>query len=456
MDWQDYVQNGGSEGKPSLKVEYSFDMKGKPVSHEAILRSESLVHRYLRGVREFHPNAKHYLLCGFTAAIARSIFQVAFNLYVYELGYHQDFIGYLNGIPSLAMLLFALPASFAVNRAGYKKPAIIGRILSIVGLLGIPLVNSKMLLLIFRLLDGIGATFIWAVGVPLLMRYSDDNDRVFLFSVNSALQMGSAFLGSIMGGLVPQVVGRIVSVSPKDILPLRVALFMSVLFIVISIVPLTLLKEERRGASRQASYSSLIMALPQDKEDIFVFAKVLLPTIVTALGAGAMVPFFQLFFSLRFNLSTAPIGAIFAFSGIVSGVVTLAAPLLAKRFGKVKLIAVTRLASIPFLLTLAHSLNLPAVVASYYFRHAFMNMCGPVETTFFLEQVREEQRATLHSVRGVLDSLVRGGLAPLISGILQVKGGFPLAFSMTAVCYLISTSMFYCFFRSTEKVPEAH
>ena len=96
-------------------------MKDKSVSYEATLRSKSPVRRYLHWVRTFHPNAKHYLLCGFTAAIARSIFQVAFNLYVYELGHHQDFIGYLNGIPSLAMLLFALPASFAVNRVEYRN-----------------------------------------------------------------------------------------------------------------------------------------------------------------------------------------------------------------------------------------------------------------------------------------------------------------------------------------------
>jgi len=424
--------------------------------YKASLRSKYPVRRYLRGVREFHPNAKYYLLCGFIAAIARSIFQVAFNLFVYELGYRQDFIGYLNGIPSLAMLIFALPTSFAVNRVGYKKPAIIGRILSIIGLLGIPLTDSKVLLVVFRFLDGIGATFIWAVGVPLLMRYSNEDNRVFLFSVNSALQMGSAFLGSIMGGVIPEIAGRIASVSPKGIVPLRATLFISVLFIIVSIIPMTLLKEERKIKTREASYSALVMALPRDKKDMAVFAKVLFPATLTAFGAGAMVPFFQLFFSLRFNMSTASIGVIFALSGIVSGVVTLAAPVLAGKFGKVKLIAATQLASIPFLLTLAHSLNPRAVVVSYYLRHAFMNMCGPVETTFFLEQVREEQRATLHSLRGMLDSLVRGGLAPFASGILQVKGGFPLAFSMTAMCYFISTLIFYYFFKSAENVSGMH
>ena len=268
--------------------------------------------------------------------------------------------------------------------------------------------------------------------------------------------MGSAFLGSIMGGVIPEIAGRIALVSPKGILPLRVTLLASVLFITIAIIPMTMLKEEHTGKTREASYSALVMALPRDKQDLAVFAKVLLPATVTAFGAGAMVPFFQLFFSLRFNMSTASIGVIFALSGIVSGVVTLAAPVLAKKFGKVKLIALTQLASIPFLLILAHSLNPKAVVASYYFRHAFMNMCGPVETTFFLEQVREEQRATLHSLRGVLDSLVRGGLAPLASGVLQVKGGFPLAFSMTAVCYFISVMIFYGFFKSADNVSDAH
>jgi hypothetical protein len=70
--------------------------------------------------------------------------------------------------------------------------------------------------------------------------------------------------------------------------------------------------------------------------------------------------------------------------------------------------------------------------------------------------VREEQRATLHSLRGVLDSLMRGGLAPFASGILQVKGGFPLAFSMTAVCYFVSVLVFYGFFKSAENGSEAH
>jgi MFS family permease len=425
------------------------------LSYEVTSRSKSRVRQYLRGVRRFHPNARHYLLCGFFAAVSNSIFQVAFNLYVYELGYRQDFIGYLNGIPSVAMLLFALPVSLTVNRAGYKKPAIIGKILSIIGLLGIPLMSSKISLVIFRLLDGIGSTFIWAVGVPLLMRYSDEDNRVFLFSVNSALQMGSAFLGSVIGGIIPQIASKIVSAPSRDVFPLRVALFMSVLFVLVSVIPLTLLKEERRKRMGQASYSALIMALPRKKEDIAVFSKVLLPTILAAFGAGVMVPFFQLFFSLRFDMSTASIGVIFAFSGIVSAMATLAAPILAKKFGKVRLIAATQLASIPFLLTLAHSLNPRAVVTSYYFRHAFMNMCGPVETTFFLEQVKDEQRATLHSLRGMVDSLFRGGLAPFVSGILQVKGGFPLAFSVTAACYFTGTLTFYRLFKSQEKVGEA-
>jgi len=52
--------------------------------------------------------------------------------------------------------------------------------------------------------------------------------------------------------------------------------------------------------------------------------------------------------------------------------------------------------------------------------------------------------------------LVRGGLAPFASGILQVKGGFPLAFSMTAMCYFVSVLMFYGFFKSAENVSGMH
>jgi len=76
-----------------------------------------------------------------------------------------------------------------------------------------------------------------------------------------------------------------------------------------------------------------------------------------------------------------------------------------------------------------------------------------IQTTFGLEQVREGQRATLTSLGAMLGSLGRGGLGPIVSGYLQVKSGFSLAFTMTTVCYVIGALMFFVFFRNVEHSP---
>ncbi|HEY3316291.1 MAG TPA: MFS transporter, partial [Bacillota bacterium] len=136
-----------------------------------------------------------------------------------------------------------------------------------------------------------------------------------------------------------------------------------------------------------------------------------------------------------------------------TAVATLIAPLLARRLGKVRTVVLTELASIPFLLLLAYSGNLPAVVASYYLRGALMNMGGPIQQTFVLEQVAEHQRATLTSLSAVLGSMGRGGIGPVISGYLQVVSGFHLAFTFTTVCYIIGMALFWWFFRGTEAPP---
>ena len=166
-----------------------------------------------------------------------------------------------------------------------------------------------------------------------------------------------------------------------------------------------------------------------------------------------MVVFFQLFFNLRFHLNPGSIGILFAFSAVVTAVATLVSPIVAKRLGKVRTIVFTQMASIPFLLLLAYSYNLATVAVAYYLRNALMNMSSPLQQTFGLEQVKEGQRATLTSLSAMLGNLGRGGLGPVVSGYLQVKSGFTLAFTMTAVCYVIGSVLYYLFFRNVERRP---
>ncbi|HCJ10014.1 MAG TPA: MFS transporter, partial [Clostridiales bacterium] len=63
-----------------------------------------VIRDYLRMIRAFSPDARRFLTFTLFTAVSWSTFNLTFNLYVHSLGYGQDFIGLLNGVPSIVIL----------------------------------------------------------------------------------------------------------------------------------------------------------------------------------------------------------------------------------------------------------------------------------------------------------------------------------------------------------------
>lgn len=409
---------------------------------------------YARAVTNLGPNAWRFLLFSTFSSVGWSMFNLNFNLYLYALGYKQDFIGILNGLPSLAILALGLPIGMMADRKGYVKFLIAGAVLTTLSSLGLALSVTRSALLLYSFLSGLAGAASWVVGAPFLMSISKPEERVYLFSVQSAIMMGTGFFGSLLAGAVPDYLAGRWGVSSTAVMPLRMALLINVLFALLGTLTLLGMKESKPGASATPGQRTT-HPLPRTGKELVLFIKLLGPQAMVALGAGAMVTFFQLFFNLRFGMEPGKIGTVFAFSSVTTMLATLVAPLLSGRLGRVRTVVVTELLSIPFLLTLAYSANVGMVVSSYYLRTALMNMAGPIQQTFVLEQVDERQRATLTSLGAMLGSLGRGGIGPIISGYLQVVSGFSLAFTFTTICYVIGALLFWFFFRKADGAPPA-
>jgi len=430
---------------------------------------------YLKATRGMGSNARRYLLFTALSSVGWAIAALCLNLYLHAIGYRQDFIGLLNGLPSMVVIIVGLPIGVLADRRGYLRFIVFGTALNTLASLGLALSVSKLSLLTFAVIGGAAGSAGWILGAPFLMSITNPRERVFLFSLQSAVMTGTGFLGSLMGGAIPRLVAGRLGMGSMDVLPLRLALLAIVLFNAVSLVPLAGMRETRRtgaagsdvgevgaaarnAASNAASGAGSVKAagpFPRSRAELALYLKLLSLETLVALGAGAMVTFFQLFFNLRFHLPPERIAPIFAFSAVGTTLATLITPLLARRFGRVRTVVMSQLASVPFLLTLAYSTSLPAVIAAYYLRDALMNMVWPVQQTFVLEQVAENQRATLTSLSAILGSMGRGGLGPIISGYLQVVSGFSLAFTFTTVCYVVGAALFWYFFRNAEAASPA-
>ncbi|UCF29190.1 MAG: MFS transporter, partial [Chloroflexota bacterium] len=186
--------------------------------------------------------------------------------------------------------------------------------------------------------------------------------------------------------------------------------------------------------------------------------KLILPILLTSIGAGLIMPFMNVFFRQVHHQPDPVIGSLFAWGSLAMGLGLLIAPPLAERMGKIQLVVATQTLSIPFLIILGFSPLFWMSTIAYYIRLALMNMSSPVYQTYVMEHVEPSARATVASLVSMAWNF-GWAFSPTISGYLQVQYGFGPSFLGTIILYTISTIMYYAFFlrgrqrTSLEPVP---
>jgi MFS family permease len=174
-------------------------------------------------------------------------------------------------------------------------------------------------------------------------------------------------------------------------------------------------------------------------------ARLLMPQLVISLGAGLLIPYLNVFFKQRFAISDTLLGLSFGVSQLGMGLATMFAPIFAERWGKVRTIVASELASLPFLLALGFVPVLPVAIGAFWLRATLMNMGGPLYTAFAMEQAEEEERGKLGALLGLAWSIGRG-IGPGISGVVQQRFGFGPLFVTTGATYLVAALLLRVFF----------
>jgi MFS family permease len=200
------------------------------------------------------------------------------------------------------------------------------------------------------------------------------------------------------------------------------------------------------SSSKQVE-SSRFNPMAYARQNSMMLTKLILPLLVTSIGAGLIMPFLNVFFRIKHHQPDPVIGALFAWGSLAMGLGLIAAPPLADRIGKIQLVVVTQALSIPFLILLGFSPWFWLATGAHYIRVALMNMSGPVYQTFVMEQVDPSSRATVASLANMAWNF-GWAFSPSLSGWLQVHYGFDAAFAGTIIMYTFSTILYWFFWRS--------
>jgi len=399
------------------------------------------IREYAVKVRTFSRNARLYLLNVVIVGAAMGVFRLLFNFYVLSLGYDEALLGSLITISSLTALLAALPMGYLADLLGRKISLMLSGFLMSASILAIVLWPSEGMLYGMNVISGIGQSLGAVTMAPFLMENSGEEERTYLFSFSSGLQMAMASVGNWIGGYLPTWIGTARQVPVVSSEAYAGALVVVSLTVAIGLIPLAMMRIPRLPRTEKSVFAPISYA----SKNPSLLGKMILPMLVTAIGAGLIMPFMNVFFRQVHNQPDPVIGSLFAWGSLAMGLGLLLAPPLADRMGKIQLVVVTQSLSIPFLIILGFSPLFWMSTIAYYIRLALMNMSGPVYQTYVMEHVEPSARATVASLVSMAWNF-GWAFSPTISGYLQVRYGFGPSFLGTIILYIISTIMYYVFF----------
>jgi len=404
---------------------------------------------YGRQFLRFSLNARLFLASSLFAGLGSGIFSVIFNLYLLRLGYQEDFIGQVASLGTLATGLLAIPAGLLADRIGRKRSLVWSIATSSLAIAGMLLFTNPLAIMAFSFLNGATITLLFVSMAPFLMENSTPEERTHLFSANAAIMYFAMMGGNLLGGLLPGFWRSWIGGEAASVLAYRYSLLVALAMFVLSVLPLLALRASRPGDGGE-SVTVAQAELPQAQagHKIAVFA---LASGLIGLGAGLFIPFFNVYFVKVQGATTAQVGFIFSVSQVLTGLATLAAPLLARRLGKVYAVALGQAGSVPFLVMLAFVPNLGVAVAAYWSRTVLMNMIQPIQSAFSMEIIPQRLRATASSFMNTTWSVAWAASAA-IGGALIIRAGYSPIFLLAAVTYALSTGLFVLYFRGYHKL----
>ena len=277
--------------------------------------------QYLTRVKQFGPNARWYLLFSMMSGFAMGIMRLLFNLYAYSLGYDLSAIGWLVAVPPLVVTLSAIPMGMLGHRIGFRHTLMIGVVLMAGTLLGISLSTALVGLIAFSLLRGVSQTMLQVSSAPFMAENSTPEERTHLFSVQFASRMFANFFGLLLAGMLPGLMASILNVGAESPAAYRGALLSGAILYALAFLPLL-----RIRTAPQLRTDTEPIRVREMFHSPGLLIRLFLPQVVIGLGAGALVPFLNLFFKAKFGMPDATLGTLFAVQSVLMAFATLIGP----------------------------------------------------------------------------------------------------------------------------------
>jgi len=396
------------------------------------------IDEYLETTARFSANARRFLFATFLAWIGLAVSQVVFNLYLVSGGWAEDFVGAVSSMQGIGMACMALPAGWAADRLGRRTLLLSGSFTIAVALALRALTLTPAVLFASTFLLGAGQAMITIVASPFMSENSRAYERTHLFSMQFVVVLLGGIAGNLLGGELPGLL-ETKALAPSTLVAFRGTLLVGSVLSLTALLPLFGVRERRGGAR---AHHEKVSALDHKG----LLGKLGLNFALLGIGAGLIMPFFNLYFARRYHATPSQIGVWFSVSQVITLVATLLGPLIARRAGKLQAITALQLLSLPFLVTLGFETTLMVSVLAFWGRSAFMQMSSPLINSYAMDQLPPALRARAHGLNNML-WYVGWAASSALAGQVIARLGWAYPYYLTALFYGLATLTFWLNFK---------
>ncbi len=435
--------------------------------------------------RGFGRDAKLLITASLLEAVGNALVYFLFVLYLGHLGHSKPDIGIVLLVMGLATTLPLMPAGYLGDRIGRRKTLFMGILFHVLGLAALFAGRDLTDFYFGSALWGLGQALYKPSFISFLSEKIGEKRRKYLFSLQMFFTMMVSSVVVLMAGFLPQLLMETLGTTLAS--GYRYAFLIALVAVSVQVVPLMLTSEkpvETKASVRTSSDPDReeVSSSERDSDDGSpgegspgggsldekdtnqtnqsktarepipwgVLAKLCVPMALLGIGAGLVVPFFQLYFVWRFDTPLQSIGMLFSLTYFLWGLGYLVMPGLAKRFGSVKSIVMVQCFAILALIAIPISQSFWMVAVMYTIRMALMNSTWPILQSYSMGQVPKDHRSfTVSATSFSFDG--PKAISPGAAGYMYDQN-LDSPFFYCAVFYSLATLAFFKFFGRRDDV----
>ncbi len=376
-------------------------------------------------------------------------FILILNIYLRKQGYADENIAQFNSFRFLGILFFAFPLGIFIKGKALKPfflaSSLLVPLFSLFLLLSIQGGNETRITLGF-ILWGVSFMILNVCGLPYIMRSAPEeviSEAISLnFSVWSLATIVSGSLISMLSHLKEIVIGGVIIPLDEFHIMLVILSISSLSFILVLFI------KEAKPRSSSSSFFQNLSALRSDY-DWTLIARVLVPNMIIATGAGLTIPFVNLFFNSVFKVDSDTFSLIGAGTAMIVFLSTLFIPFIRRKFGFGVAILIPQSLAVFFLVILAttqlaqaYSWAFYVAIAAFMIRQPLMNMAGPMTSELGMKYVGPRNQELISAISSSIWSASWFISAKIFQVLRQMDMEYYQIFLITAAMYAVGVSFY--------------